>query len=43
MGNLSQEIPGVTIYVDDICVTGRTDEEHLQHLEETLNRLKTAC
>ena len=42
MENLLQGIPGITVYVDDICVTGRTDEEHLQHLEETLKRLKTA-
>ena len=42
MENLLQGIPGITVYVDDISVTGRTDEEHLQHLEETLKRLKTA-
>ena len=42
MENLLQGIPGVTVCVDDICVTGRTDEEHLQHLEETLKRPKTA-
>lgn len=42
MENLLQGIPGVTVYLDDICVTGRTEEEHLQHLEETLKRLKEA-
>ena len=31
---------GVICYIDDILVTGSTDEEHLERLEEVLKRLK---
>ena len=37
-----QGIPGVCVYIDDILVTGRDDQEHLEHLEEVLRRLKEA-
>ena len=30
------------IYIDDLLVTGRTDQEHLEHLAEVLRRLKEA-
>jgi hypothetical protein len=31
---------GVIIYLDDICVTGRSEQEHLQNLQAVLNRLR---
>ena len=30
------------MYIDDIIVTGKSDEEHLYNLEEVLNRLEKA-
>lgn len=35
-----QEIPGTTIYLDDIVVTGETEEIHLQRLNVVLERLQ---
>ena len=35
-------IPGVIVYIDDILVTGPTDEEHLASLEEVLHRIESA-
>ena len=32
-------IPGVTVYIDDILVTGENESVHLQSLEEVLKRL----
>ena len=40
--NVLQGIPGVCAYLDDILVTGRTQEEHLQNLDRVLSRLSTA-
>ena len=40
MDTILQGIPGVICYIDDILITGAMDEEHLQHLEEVLRRLK---
>ena len=42
METLLQGIPGVFIYINDILITGRTNEEHLKHLAEVLLRLKEA-
>ena len=42
METLLQGIPGVCIYIDDILVTGKTTEEHLEHLTEVLRQLKEA-
>ena len=39
MESLLQGIPGV-IYIDDILITGATELEHLQALEEVLSRLE---
>ena len=36
MDNLLAGIPGIVIYLDDILVTGVTETEHLQSLEEVL-------
>ncbi len=42
MENLLQGIPGVCIYIDDILITGHTEEEHLEHLAEVFTRLSKA-
>ena len=38
--NLLQGLKHVTAYIDNIVVTGSTDEEHLKNLEEVLNHLR---
>lgn len=40
--NILQGIPQVSVYIDDILVTGETDEEHLHNLEEVLTHLEKA-
>ena len=40
MENVLQGIPKVTVYTDDILITGNTDEEHLKTLAEVLRRLE---
>ena len=42
MENLLQGIQGVCVYIDDILISGRTDEEHLEHLDEVICRLAEA-
>jgi len=42
MDNLLQGIPKVCIYLDDILITGATEDEHLQNLQEVLGRLEQA-
>ena len=42
MENLLQGIPRVCVYLDDILVTGSTEEEHLSNLAQVLTRLGTA-
>ena len=39
MEKILQGIEGVTVYIDDILVTGRTDKQHLHTLEIVLERL----
>ena len=36
------DIPGVVCYLDDIIVTGKTDQEHTTNLQKALERLKAA-
>ena len=40
--SILQGIPHVTVYTDDILITGTTPEEHLHNLEEVLGRLEKA-
>ena len=42
MESLLRHIPGVIVYIDDILVTGPTDEEHLVSLEQVLHRIELA-
>ena len=39
MDTILQGIDGVACYIDDIIITGKTTEEHLERLEEVLRRL----
>ena len=42
MENILQGLAGISVYIDDILVTGKTTEEHLANLEAVLSRLETA-
>lgn len=42
MENVLQGLLGVSVYLDDILVTGKTTEDHLANLEAVLSRLETA-
>ena len=42
MESLLKGIPGIVVYIDDVLVTGKTDDEHLTALEEVLQRLEQA-
>ncbi len=42
MENLLLGIDHLSVYIDDILITGETDEEHLSTLEEALLRLEEA-
>ena len=42
MDNLLQGLDHVRVYIDDILVTGKTEEEHLRTLTEVLTRLQSA-
>ena len=42
MENLLQNIPYVIVRVDDILVSGASDEDHLSNLEEVFKRLASA-
>jgi hypothetical protein len=39
MDQILHGIPGVCCYIDDILITGKSDEEHLHRLETVLKRL----
>ena len=40
MENILQGLPMVVVYIDDILISGHTDEEHLENLEKVLQRLQ---
>ena len=42
MEGLLRGIPGVVVYIDDILVTGKSEQDHLVALEEVLARLSKA-
>ena len=42
MENLLKGIPNVIVYIDDILVTGTSEEEHLSVLEKVLERLENS-
>ena len=42
MESLLQGLAGVCVYIDDIIITGQTEEEHLHNLSEVLSRLERA-
>lgn len=42
MENILQGLPQVFIYLDDVLITGSTEEEHLSYLEQVLKRLEQA-
>ena len=42
MENLLQGFKHVVVYIDDILITGSTDEEHLSNLKGVLHKLKEA-
>ena len=42
MEGILQGIPNLSVYIDDILVTGKTEQEHLETLERTLSRLEQA-
>ena len=39
---LVRDIPGVACYLDDIIVTGRSEQEHLNNLQITMDKLHTS-
>ena len=42
MTNLLQGIPKICVHLDDILITGATEEEHLTKLSEVLSHLEKA-
>ena len=40
METVLQGIPNVCVYLDDVLVTGPTNEEHLKTLDQVLSRLE---
>ena len=42
MESLLQDLPRVTVYLDNILVAGVNEEDHLAHLDKVMTRLESA-
>ena len=42
MESILQGVPGVIIYIDDILVSGKDEQDHLQKLDIVLTKLEEA-
>ena len=42
MESVLQGIPGVMVYLDDILVAGKDEEQHIKQLDVVLQRLQNA-
>jgi hypothetical protein len=42
MESILRDIPNIVVYIDDILITGTSEEEHLETIHRVLNRLETA-
>ena len=42
MENLLQGVPHISIYLDDILITGTSEADHLSTLDKALTRLEAA-
>ena len=42
MEDILRGIPQVSVYIDDVLVTGKTEEEHLKTLDQVLTRMQRA-
>ena len=42
MESLLSGIPGVVVYIDDVLVMGKTQEEHLKALDEAPGKIREA-
>ena len=40
MEGILRDVPGTVVYIDDVLVTGKTQEEHLKNLDLVLSRLE---
>jgi len=43
MDEITSDLPGVAVYLDDILCSGATPEAHLQHLRRLLKSFRDKC